>query len=65
MLQDRCSWEEKSAGSRNYQVRIAAGTRSPAGGDFSVEKNAKSEVAAALRWGGEDYVNMCLLCSRG
>ena len=50
MLQDRCSWEEKSAGSRNYQVRIAAGTRSPAGGDFSVEKNAKSEVAAALRW---------------
>ena len=52
MLQDKCSWEEKSAGSRNYQMRIAAGTRSPAGGDFSVEKNAKSEVAAALRWDG-------------
>ena len=71
MLQDKCSWEEKSAGSRNYQMRIAAGTRSPAGGDFSVEKNAKSEVAAALRWeeggereGGEDNVNTCLLCSR-
>ena len=44
---------------------LVEGTGSPLAAELSVEKNAKSEVAAALRWGGDDYVNMCLLCSRG
>ena len=41
---DMCSWEPKSPWSptRRDQVRIAAGTSSPAAAEFSVEK---SEVA--------------------
>ena len=48
-------WEPKSPEPGWDQVRIAAGTGSPAAAEFSVEK---SEVA--LRRG--DNVNTCLLC---
>ena len=52
---DMCSWEPKSPEPGWDQVRIAAGTGSPAAAEFSV---GKSEVALRR----EDNVNTCLLC---